>query len=54
MTVLRITETSTRADIERAITALRAQQLATSVESLKTEKQVAIDALVDKWERAPE
>lgn len=54
MTLLRITDDSTRADIERAITALRAQQLATSVESLRVEKQVAIDALVDRWERASE
>jgi hypothetical protein len=50
--LIRITDASTQADIGRAINALRAQQAATGLSELKAEKQVEIDALLERWPSA--
>lgn len=52
MSVIRVTDQSTQPEIAAAITALRAQQSATSLPELKAEKQVEIDALLERWPSA--
>lgn len=52
MTVIRVTDTASREDIGRAITALRAKQQRAHVESVRAEVQVEIDALLERWEQA--
>lgn len=51
--VIRITDTSTRPEIARAITVLRSRQLACRLEATRAEVQVEIDALLERWLLAP-
>lgn len=51
MTIARVTDTSTRAEIEAAITALRAkaERMPAHWEDRRAEVADAIDELVDRW-----
>jgi len=52
VSLLRITDDSTRAEIAEAITHLRAKQRAAELATTKAEVQVVIDALLDVWAKA--
>lgn len=52
VSLLRITDDSTRAEIAEAITHLRNRQLQATLATTKAEVQVVIDALLDVWAKA--
>lgn len=53
MALLRITDDSTRAEIEEAIGHLRAKQRRAALETTRAEVQTEIDALLEAWKAAP-
>ena len=53
VSLLRITDDSTRSEIAEAITHLRNRQRQATLDATKAEVQVAIDALLDVWAKAP-
>jgi hypothetical protein len=52
-TLLRITDDSTRPELEEAIGHLRDKQQRAVLETTRAELQVSIDALLDRWAKAP-
>jgi hypothetical protein len=52
VSVIRITDATTRLDIAKAITALRGKQQAVAYEATKAEIQTEIDALLERWDDA--
>lgn len=53
MTVIRVTDDATRADLAEAIGHLRARQLGAVIPSTAAEIGVEIDALLEAWAKAP-
>lgn len=48
--IVRVTDQSTRLDIAKAITVLRARQLRAKLDATKAEVQAEIDALLERWD----
>lgn len=48
MAVIRVTDDATNLDLARAITALRAKQIAVELQATKAEIQTEIDGLLDR------
>lgn len=52
MSLLRVTDDSTKAELAEAIGHLRLRQLACQLDASKAEIQVTIDSLLERWARA--
>jgi hypothetical protein len=50
--VVRVTDSASRAEIEQAVSALRAKQVRAELETTRAEVQVEIDSLLERWLQA--